>query len=80
MLIDLKTNRVTHQDIGQMDMYVRMYDELKKAKDDLGENSNLIARKSGTEPVIKLRVEGKDVLLVERISKDLKNLISKYQK
>jgi len=33
-LIDLKTNRVTHQDIGQMDMYVRMYDELKKAKDD----------------------------------------------
>ena len=33
-MIDLKTNRVTHQDIGQMDMYVRMYDELKKAKDD----------------------------------------------
>jgi len=33
-LIDLKTNQVTHQDIGQMDMYVRMYDELKKAKDD----------------------------------------------
>lgn len=34
VLIDLKTNQVTHQDIGQMDMYVRMYDELKKAKDD----------------------------------------------
>lgn len=34
VLIDLKTNRVTHQDIGQMDMYVRMYDELKKNKDD----------------------------------------------
>ena len=34
VLIDLKTNRVTHQDIGQMDMYVRMYDELKKSKDD----------------------------------------------
>lgn len=29
-MIDLKTNQVTHQDIGQMDMYVRMYDELKK--------------------------------------------------
>ncbi len=27
VLIDLKTERVTHQDIGQMDMYVRMYDE-----------------------------------------------------
>lgn len=34
VLIDLKTTQVTHQDIGQMDMYVRMYDELKKAKDD----------------------------------------------
>ena len=34
VLIDLKTNQVTHQDIGQMDMYVRMYDELKKSKDD----------------------------------------------
>ena len=34
VLIDLKTNQVTHQDIGQMDMYVRMYDELKKSKED----------------------------------------------
>lgn len=33
-MIDLKTTQVTHQDIGQMDMYVRMYDELKKTKDD----------------------------------------------
>lgn len=33
-MIDLKTNQVTHQDIGQMDMYVRMYDELKRSKDD----------------------------------------------
>ena len=34
VLIDLKTRKITHQDIGQMDMYVRMYDELKKSKDD----------------------------------------------
>ncbi len=27
VLIDLKTNKITHQDVGQMDMYVRMYDE-----------------------------------------------------
>ena len=33
-MIDLKTKRITHQDVGQMDMYVRMYDELKKSKDD----------------------------------------------
>ena len=25
---------MTHQDIGQMDMYVRMYDDLKRAPDD----------------------------------------------
>ena len=34
VLIDLKTTKVTHQDVGQMDMYVRMYDELKKGVDD----------------------------------------------
>jgi len=34
VLIDLKAGAVVHQDIGQMDMYVRMYDELKRGKDD----------------------------------------------
>jgi len=34
VLIDLKTHELTHQDIGQMDMYVRMYDELKRGPDD----------------------------------------------
>jgi predicted nuclease of restriction endonuclease-like (RecB) superfamily len=34
VLIDLKTNELTHQDIGQMDMYVRMYDDLKRSPDD----------------------------------------------
>ena len=26
VLIDLKTEKITHQDVGQMDMYIRMYD------------------------------------------------------
>lgn len=34
VLIDLKTKKITHQDVGQMDMYIRMYDELKKRADD----------------------------------------------
>jgi len=34
VLIDLKTTELTHQDIGQMDMYVRMFDDLKKQADD----------------------------------------------
>jgi hypothetical protein len=34
VLIDLKTGKLTHHDIGQMDMYVRMYDELKRTEGD----------------------------------------------
>ena len=34
VLIDLKTGTVTHQDLGQIDMYVRMYDELKCKEGD----------------------------------------------
>lgn len=34
VLIDLKTAKITHQDVGQMDMYIRMYDELKRTDGD----------------------------------------------
>lgn len=34
VLIDLKIGRLTHQDIGQMDMYVRMYDQMKRTDGD----------------------------------------------
>lgn len=34
VLIDLKVGKITHQDVGQMDMYVRMYDELKRTDGD----------------------------------------------
>jgi len=34
VLFDLKTGELVHQDIGQMDMYVRMYDDLRRGKDD----------------------------------------------
>lgn len=34
VLIDLKTSKITYQDIGQMDMYIRMYDELKRTEGD----------------------------------------------
>lgn len=34
VLIDLKMGKLTHQDVGQMDMYVRMYDDLKRAEGD----------------------------------------------
>ncbi|GLX62233.1 hypothetical protein KMU_02730 [Proteus vulgaris] len=34
LLIDLKMHKLTHQDVGQMDMYVRMYEEKKRRNDD----------------------------------------------
>ena len=34
VLIDLKTEKLTHAAIGQIDMYVRMYDDLKRGTDD----------------------------------------------
>lgn len=34
VLLDLKTVRLSHQDVGQMDMYIRMFDDLKKGVDD----------------------------------------------
>lgn len=40
VLIDLKTHKLTHQDIGQMDMYIRMFDDLKRQEDDKSYNRN----------------------------------------
>jgi predicted nuclease of restriction endonuclease-like (RecB) superfamily len=34
VLIDLKMGRLEHQDVGQMDMYLRIFDELKRGTDD----------------------------------------------
>ena len=54
VLVDLKMGTITHQDVGQIDMYVRMYDELKRKEGDnptlgillCGETSADIARYS----------------------------------
>jgi len=34
VIVELKTHELTHQDIGQLDMYVQMYDDLKKGDSD----------------------------------------------
>jgi predicted nuclease of restriction endonuclease-like (RecB) superfamily len=54
VIVELKTHKLTHQDIGQLDMYVRMYDDLKKQENDnptIGillctETDNIIAKYS----------------------------------
>jgi hypothetical protein len=34
VLIDLKIGRLEHQDVGQMDMYLRIFDDLKRGEGD----------------------------------------------
>ena len=34
VVIELKTAKITHQDIGQLDMYVRMFDDMEKREGD----------------------------------------------
>jgi len=34
VLFDLKTTKLSHQDTGQMDMYIRMFDDLKRTRTD----------------------------------------------
>lgn len=59
MLIDLKTEKISHQDVGQMDMYIRMYDELKR-------NEQLFASKYKlylpTEEELKAEIEAQKAM------------------
>ncbi len=55
VIIDLKAGKLTHQDIGQMDMYVRMFDDLKRGEDD-NPTIGLILCDSKDETVVKYSV------------------------
>lgn len=68
VLIDLKLDKLTHQDIGQMDFYVRYYDNEIKAEDD-----------NPTIGII-LCSDKKDTIVKYSVLNDNKNLFaSKYQ-
>ena len=55
VIIDLKTGKLTHQHIGQMDMYVRMFDDLKRGGDD-NPTIGIILCDSKDETVVKYSV------------------------
>ena len=55
VLIDLKNEKLTHQDIGQMDMYVWMFDDLKRGDDD-NPTVGIIFCASKDETVVKYSV------------------------
>ncbi len=55
VIIDLKTGKLSHQDIGQMDMYVRIFDDLKRGEDD-NPTIGIILCDSKDETVVKYSV------------------------
>jgi predicted nuclease of restriction endonuclease-like (RecB) superfamily len=55
VLIDLKIGKLSHQDIGQMDMYVRMYEDLHKIEGD-NPTIGLILCSEKNEAVVKYSV------------------------
>lgn len=55
LLIDLKLGKLTHQDVGQMDSYVRIYDQHHKGEDD-NPTIGLILCSQKSEAVVKYSV------------------------
>jgi len=55
LLIDLKLGKLTHQDVGQMDTYVRVYDAFHKGEDD-NPTVGLILNSEKSEAVAKYSV------------------------
>ena len=55
VIFDLKRGELTHQDVGQMDMYVRMYDDLKREPED-GPTVGIILCAKKDESVVRYSV------------------------
>ena len=66
VIFDLKRGELTHQDVGQMDMYVRMYDDLKRNDED-GPTVGIILCAQKNESVVRYSVlQGNDQLFASK--------------
>ena len=66
VIFDLKHGELSHQDIGQMDMYVRMYDDLKRGPDD-GPTAGIILCAQKDESVVRYSVlQGNEQLFASK--------------
>ena len=52
-------------------------DNIERVENILGENGRVLVRPSGTEPLIRVMLEGKDKELIEKYAKELANVIEK---
>jgi phosphoglucosamine mutase len=61
---------------GQVDLQRRLIQEAVRAVDmQLGDNGRVLLRASGTEPVVRVMVEGVDAGVVERHARDLAHVV-----
>lgn len=66
VIFDLKRGELTHQDVGQMDMYVRMYDDLKRGAED-GPTVGIILCARKDESVVRYSVlQGNEQLFASK--------------
>lgn len=66
VIFDIKRGELTHQDVGQMDMHVRMYDDLKRADED-GPTVGIILCAQKDESVVRYSVlEGNEQLFASK--------------
>ena len=52
-----------------------MRDAIKTAEDELGDSGRVLLRPSGTEPLIRVMVEGRDATQVEKIASSLAQVV-----
>jgi len=66
VIFDIKRGELTHQDVDQMDMYVRMYDDLKRGVED-GPTVGIILCAQKDESVVRYSVlEGNEQLFASK--------------
>lgn len=71
VIFDLKRGELTHQDVGQMDMYVRMYDDLKRGPED-GPTVGIILCAQKDDSVVRYSVlEGNEQLFASKYKRVL---------
>ena len=51
-------------------------DKLEEAKAELGKSGRIVVRPSGTEPLIRVMVEGSDLESIERIAREVADVIT----
>lgn len=73
ILVELKTGPITHQDIGQMDMYVRMFDELIKDNSDNPTLGIVLCSKTNTDIAKYSILKGNELLFATKYKLYLPN-------